>query len=386
MRIVNNHIVFEPKPNDAIGIYPEAKYAVANGVSYCAVPFTYDYTRLLRNMGHTPPDTINHQYNWPGTFAPYEHQRETAAFLTRYHRAYVHSDMGTGKTLATLWAADYLMSIGVVKSAVIIAPLSTLERVWGDEIFKNLWHRTFQVLYGTSHKRKILLSKKADFYIINPDGVNILTGELAKRKDINLYIIDEVAAYRNRTTEKWKKLSKLLTPEKMAWGLTGTPTPNEPADAYGQAKLITPDTCPYTYREFKLKTMTQITQYKWVRRPQAEEFVRQILSPAIRYALDDCVDLPPTIIHDRQVPLSDAQLASIRQLEYKALSEVDGRTITAANAAVLINKIVQVACGIVYTIDGSIAKFDDSARLSALAECIEAAKAKVIVFVPYTSS
>lgn len=383
MRIINNHIVFEPKPNESVGVYPECKYAEANGISYCAVPFTYDYTRLLRNMGHMPPDTIRYQYDWPGTFTPYEHQKETAAFLTRHHRAYILSGMGVMKTISALWAAEYLMRIGATKKVLVVAPLSTLDPVWGNEIFRHLWKRKFTILHGTADKRKALLKQDSDFYIVNHDGVEILASELSRRKDIDLYIIDEAAKYRNRGTNKWKVMSKLLSPEKRAWGLTGTPTPNEPPDAYGIARLITPESCIYTYREFRLKTMTQITQYKWAKKPQAEAVVNQILSPSIRYTLEECVDLPEQIYHERQVRLSTAQETVIKQLEYKALSEVGDHTITAVNAAVLINKIVQTACGIVYSHEGTVT-LDYTERYKVLEECIEQAAAKVIVFVPYT--
>ena len=50
----------------------------------------------------------------------------------------------------------------------------------------------------------------------------------------------------------------------------------------------------------------------------------------------------------------------------------------------LINKIVQASCGIVYAQDGQIAKLDYDERFRVLEECIEEAGSKVIVFLPYT--
>ena len=58
------------------------------------------------------------------------------------------------------------MEIGEVKKVLIISPLSTLERVWGDGIFMNFPNRTSVTLHGTSARRKKLLKTEADFYII----------------------------------------------------------------------------------------------------------------------------------------------------------------------------------------------------------------------------
>lgn len=350
----------------------------------CAVPFTLDYERSLADLGYNPPASIEHNYKWAGLKKPYLHQKETSAFLVRNKRAFCLNDMGTGKTLSTLWAADYLMSIGQVRKALIISPVSTLEAVWGDEIFKSFYHRRFNVLYGSKDKRLKLLKDDADFYIINPDGIGTIQEELYKRTDIDLVVIDELTYYKNRTSQRWKILNKLFTSNKYVWGLTGTPTPNTPTEAYGQAKLVNPGGCTLSYREFEARTMLQISQFRWVPRREAEQEVKKIMSPAIRFELRECIDLPETIYQYRKVELSPTQAKVIKQLQSTALSEVDDKIITAANAAVLINKIVQAACGIVYSADGLV-KMDFEDRYRVLEESIEAAGNKAIIFVPYTN-
>lgn len=97
-----------------------------------------------------------------------------SSFLSLHPRAFNLADIGTGKTLGTLWAADYLMRIGAVKKALILSPLSTIYRVWQDEIFQNfLANRTAVVLHGSREMREELLQQNADFYIINHDGLGV---------------------------------------------------------------------------------------------------------------------------------------------------------------------------------------------------------------------
>ena len=386
MQIINNHYVY--KTADLVqhfSLFPDVRAAEVGGEMYAAVPCTLDYARILRNLGHEVPAPVLTDYRWPGMFKPYEHQRTTTAFLTLNKRAFVLNGLGTGKTMSSLWAADYLMTCGAVKRCLILSPLSTLERVWGDELFKNFPRRSFAVLHGSRQKRLDLLAKSHDFYIINHDGVGVIEVELAKRSDIDLLIIDELAGFRNHKTDKFKLLKTLIRPDTTVWGLTGTPTPNAPTDAYAQMKLVNPSNWQGTFTKFKMNTMHQLTQFKWVPRAGAEDTVNQVLQPSIRYALRDCIDLPETIYHEREATLSAEQTKHFKQLQREAVTEIGHQQVTAVNAAVLISKLIQTACGCTYASDGTIAHMDFGPRLAVLEEAIEESEGKVIVFVPFTS-
>jgi SNF2 family DNA or RNA helicase len=60
-----------------------------------------------------------------------------------------------------------------------------------------------------------------------------------------------------------------------------------------------------------------------------------------------------------------------------------GSEITAVNAAAMLNKLLQVAQGAVYTDDGSVVEFDVANRMSELLNVIEQTDHKVLVFIPY---
>jgi len=118
-----------------------------------AVRHDLETVKVLRNMGLRAPSPIRYYYNWPrpARFEKiFEHQYATADFLTLHPRCFVLNQMGTSKTASALWAADYLMSLGKVKRCVIVAPLSTLEMVWLDEIFSVCMHRTALVLHSSA--------------------------------------------------------------------------------------------------------------------------------------------------------------------------------------------------------------------------------------------
>jgi hypothetical protein len=81
-------------------------------------------------------------------------------FLTLHKRAFNLSEMGTAKTNAALWAADWLMKTGRVQKALVLSPLSTLDRVWKQDIFDTLMHRRCAIVHGTREKRKSARSRR----------------------------------------------------------------------------------------------------------------------------------------------------------------------------------------------------------------------------------
>ncbi len=358
------------------------------------LPHTRDTVKLARNMGHVVPAPIVTQYDW-NKDTPFRTQIVTAAMLTMQQRAFVLSQMGTGKTRAALHAANFMMLNGDIKRALVIAPLSTLVNTWDTEIFRYFNHRSTAILHGTRAQRLKALSQSRDFYIINHDGVETILTELLARSDIELVILDEIAMFRNARTDRWKAVNLLinggmrkgsalpLVPRKYVWGMTGSPTPNEPADAWAQCRLLAPRNVPPFYKQFKRMTMLQVSQFKWVPKSDANDIVYDAMQPAVRYKRDDCVELPDTVYQDRTVKLSPDQDRVYRELMRKLKIGFQEGTVTAANEGVLFNKLLQIASGWVYTTDRRVVSLDNSDRVDNLLEVLAEAESKVIVFADY---
>lgn len=377
-------------PNRVLSVIPTSKAFKANGKQYVAVKHGPDETKVLRSIGINAPSPILYHYDWPGTFAPFGAQREAAAFMTLEPRAFNLSDMGTGKTMATLWAYDYLRAAGIVHKALVVTPLSTLERTWGDEVFTHFPHLSTAVVYGSRSKRIEMLESDVDLYLINHDGIKVpgLLDALALRKDIDLIIIDEIAQVgRNAGTDRWRALQTVCNRQvaRRVWGLTGTPTPNQPTDAWAQCRLISPGRVPPYFNRFKDSVMRQINQFLWVPRDNALDIVHEAMQPAIRFARDECIDLPPVIYTTRSAPLTDEQTTAYSSMMQKLCLESAEGKITAANEAVKAQKLMQIACGDVYDGKGGAVQLDATPRMNVLLEIIEESSSKVIVFVPFVA-
>lgn len=352
-----------------------------------AIDHNLDSTKILRNIGIEVPSPIRYRYDWPGKHKPLKHQIATSEFCTLHKRGFVLNEMGTAKTASVLWAADFLMREQEVQSALVIAPLSTLRQVWADEVFNFIMHRTAVVVYGTAERRRELLRKRADFYIINYEGLEIIRDDLKKRKDINLFIVDEAAAYRNGNTERYSTLVSCLPTDKdeyRLWLMTGTPCPNAPTDAWALARLVNKAKVPMYFSTWKRKVMQQVTTYKWRPREGSRDQVFEVLQPAVRFAKKDCTDLPPVTFESRDVEITPEQKKAFELMRQHMVTYAEGHEIDAVNAADKIGKLRQILCGAVKDpVTQEYVTLPHKPRLKVLLECIEQASAKVLVVVPY---
>lgn len=327
-------------------------------------------------------------YGWPGKFTPFEHQIRTTEHLAGNERAFCLNDMGTGKTLSVLWAYDYLRGVGKVKSMLIICPLSTMVSTWQAEIHKDFCLGS-KLLHGVDGAaRRKALYQPANIYIMNHDGLKVpgMLDALIARTDIDVVVIDEIAAFRNASTDRWKALNKVIKGRKYVWGLTGTPTPNELTDAWAQCRLISPDRVSPYFGQFKDLVTRQVSQFKWVSRDNALEVVSDAMQPSIRYKREECIDLPPVVYVTHHVEMTDEQKSAYGQMIKTLVAEVKGKVISAFNERVMVTKLLQISCGAVYsnaTGDDRVLFIPAEGRLTLAKEIIEDAGGNVIIFVPF---
>jgi len=258
-----------------------------------------------------------------------------------------------------------------------------MKSAWQQDMFKFAMHRSCSVAHGDANARKKVIAAGAEFVIINFDGLAIVKDEVMAG-GFDLIVVDEANAYKNPQTNRWKVLREVTDKTPWLWMLTGTPAAQSPVDAFGLAKLVNPDNTPKYFGQFRDKVMYKVTQFKWTPKLDAQDFVHQILQPAIRFEKDQCLDLPSVTYVERDAPLTKMQAAYYKRLKKEMLFEADGEEVSSINAAVNINKLLQISGGAVYSDTKEVIEFDVSNRLNAVLEVIEESSHKVLVFVPFT--
>ena len=383
MQIIDNKalLVKVREPGRITTVIPKAKQVSSNEV---LVKWGLEEAQVLKNLKlKNVPSPILAQYDWPGLYKPFDHQRTTAAFLTLHRKAFCFNEQGTGKTSSVIWAADYLMNLGVVNRVLVLCPLSIMASAWEADLFKFAMHRTCAIAHSYSKEKRIEAVKSgAEFVICNFDGLEIIKDEI-KNGEFDLIVVDEANAYKNVSTKRWKTLNSIIMPRMWVWMLTGTPASQSPTDAYGLAKLINPNNVPKFFGSFRDQVMTKITQFKWIPKTSSESIVHEALQPAIRFTKDECLDLPDMTYVTRDVPLTPQQTKFYETLRKNMMAVAAGEEITTVNAAANLNKLLQLSSGAVYSDTGEVVAFDAKNRTAALLEVIEEASHKVIVFAPF---
>ncbi len=406
-----NFIIYRGKPpsNDPqFRVHPTQElFAVPYSLAGIALAAHYD-------LPHPPAIELTYQWSLQPLFAS---QVETARFLVRHPRSFVLSEMGTGKTRAVLTAIDMVRTefarMGKPFGVLVLAPLSTLEVVWADECRRWFAGRLIPVvLEGPSAKKRAKLESAASIanvIITNHDAIRNIIRDLHQYR-FDIVVIDELAVFRNRATERWRVLDFLLNhacrvqrnlAPSYVWGLTGTPMPNLPTDTWAQKQLILPhnnitkqmleqqtmypkrtaDIIVNKKRALKASKIKVVTN--WGLRPNAHKFIHRYMQPAIRFRRSDVYELPPEVRIERQVPVTAQQARAVAQLRKEAKIIVQGAEITIANAMVFVGKALQIYLGSVLDNDKKPVHFDIKDRLQAVQELIEQSENKVLLFANY---
>ncbi len=381
MKIVENKALLLNlrHPGKVANVIPKSKKLSDHEV---IVNWGIDETQVLRNMGINAPSPIEGRYKWTGRYDPYDHQKTTASFMTLHKKSFCFNEQGTGKTASAIWASDYLLEQGKINRVLVICPLSIMESAWRNDLFNFAMHRKVDVAYGSAKKRKEIIAGDAEYVIINYDGVEIVSEEVANG-GFDLIIVDEATHYKNVQTKRWKTLNKLVNKDTWLWMMTGTPAAQSPTDAYGIAKLVNPEGVPRFFGSFRDQVMQKVTNFKWIPKETSTDTVHQALQPAIRFTKEECLDLPPMVYVERQVDMTAQQKKYYKELKSKMVMQAAGEQITAANAAVNMNKLLQISSGAVYTDTGEALEFDISNRYKVMREVIDESSKKVLVFVPF---
>lgn len=304
-----------------------------------------------------------HDYAWPrpDTWKALEAdnpalitaERTTANFICLNPRCFVFNEQRTGKTPASLWAADWLMdywrSKGCDFSVLVLCTKSNLY-TWRrhiDLLFNR--QRSVRLLTGSSARRISELGKSADFYICNHDGLQIAAPDRLP-SNIQMLICDEATAYKHADTKRSGHLQSVAASVPYVCVMSGSPTPEGPINAYGLAKLIG-RTGRESHHAFKQRIMFRVSEFRWAYYSHAQAAAVELLSPAICFRQSDVfkarVRMPP---ERKLAPLNAEQKRLIKELEANLITQLEnGQCIAAINEGSLRWKLLQIVSGVVYS-------------------------------------
>ncbi len=301
--------------------------------------------------------------------------------------------MGLGKTVISLTALNILLyDTFDAGKVLIIAPLRVAEDTWSRESQKwdHLKHLRISKIMGDRRKREQALKEKADLYIINRENVEWLVSALGNDWPFDTVVIDELSSFKSPSAKRFKALRRVRPLMKRVIGLTGTPTPNGLMDLWSQIYLLDQGErlgktiSAYRDRYFTAGARNGYVVYDWKQKKESEEAVFSKISDiCVSMKAEDWLDMPERIDNIVPVTLDSTTRAKYRQLERDLLLPMIDADIVAGTAAVLSNKLLQMANGAVYDERKCVREIHE-AKLDALEDILEAANGHpVLLFYTY---
>ncbi len=323
----------------------------------------------------------------------HKYQEFSVQHIIKHPFAALFLEMGLGKTVSALTAIEELKYNRLeIDKTLVIAPKSVARNTWSDEVGKweHLKHLRISIVLGTERQRKKALNTDADIYVINRENVAWLVSFYGGGyMPFDMLVIDELSSFKSAKAQRFKALRQVRPLFDRVVGLTGTPAPNGLVDIWPQIYLL-------DMGERLGKTITGFRQiycreglknghvvYKYHIAKGAEKAIyNKIGDICVSMKARDYLELPPQIDNTINVKLDASTLESYNSFAREKILEMmqDGEdtTITAANAAALVGKLLQFANGAIYDEHKNVKAVHDF-KLEAFKELVEESQGEPIL-------
>ena len=315
----------------------------------------------------------------------HEYQKKAVSFVKKNKAAALWIDMGLGKTISTLTALSDLIAAKKVKKVLIIAPLRVSKHTWPTEI--QLWEHTsalkHTVLAGLSPaKRKAAVFEKTPIHIINRENIPWLVELLGQKWHYDMVVIDESSSFKSHSSKRWKSLRKVLGKIDRMVQLTGTPAPNNLMELWPQIYLLDKGKrLQNTRGKFLEKYCQLVGNPAWnqwqVKKDRVNALYRAVRDVVLRMSSDDYLEMPDRLDVNVDVVLPAKARQAYDDMKRDFILMYEAGEIMAVNAAVQINKLLQIANGCIYSEEGY--ELIHSKKVDALVEIADTSTEPLLV-------
>lgn len=285
-------------------------------------------------------------------FIPHDYQQDIIDHVKDKPGSMVLAQMGSGKTAAMLEALKHMTPRA--KRVLIVAPLRVAKFTWPNEIAKweNFANYKYEVAIGTVKQRKAAIDAKAPITIINTENLVWLVEYLTETHGwvYDTTIIDESSMFKSNASKRFKTIKRVVdrVPHRVVL-LTATPTPNSMLELWPQVYLIDKgkrlgkNLTAYRNRWF----LSDYMGYNWTLKPGAKAEIQAKVAD-LSVVVESYAGLPARVDLIEQVDMPRQAWDLYDELKEHFTSSTSLEDITAANAAVLVGKLAQVASGSIY--------------------------------------
>lgn len=322
-------------------------------------------------------------------YNPHDYQKYSIDFIENNPIAALLLSCGLGKTSITLTAINDLMFDSFEVSKVLVICPIRVANTWVQECKKweHLNDIRISVAVGSEMERLRALRAKADIYVINRENVQWLIESSGIPFNYQMVVIDEMSSFKNGKSKRCKALLQVRSKIDRIVGLTATPTSNGLMDLWSQYRILDGGKrlgrfiTEYRNRYFMPDKRNGVIIYSYKLLPFAEEAIYEKISDiTISMKAKDHLKMPELISSEYKVYMNDTEKSQYELLKHDLVVNLDEDDITAVNAAVLSNKLCQMANGAIYT-DKKIIQNIHDRKLDALEDIVEQMNGKNFLLV-----
>lgn len=312
-------------------------------------------------------------------------QLDCIEFIGAGEDSLVCADVGTGKTVISLTAMLYAIERQEVTRWLVLAPLLVATDTWAQEPseWSHLKGLDIAIACGSENDRIKAIESDAEIVAMNYENLQWLMDHYPRTRrgrpetlPFDGLVCDEIDKLKSVSSKRFKSFRNRIGIFRKRIGLTGTLTPNDLEETWGQTYLL--DEGKSFGRSFykwrsKYFYPTDFNQHNWTPLPGTrEEIISQLSDLVFRLP---AVGLPEVVLEKSvMLEMATAARSVYKKLEKDFYIELNkGRhSVEAANEAVLGGKLQQICSGFSYA-DGEEKEviWHSKARFEWLEELIE---------------
>jgi hypothetical protein len=286
-------------------------------------------------------------------------QKEGTQFLLTSRRSMLAFAPGLGKTITSIFAANEIGGI-----VLVICP-KTLMFNWRNEIHKWLGESTpVAIWYGPPEKWERKKPVEGRLWIITNHETAVRQFVVKKEKMVrgkkeayyeprikinaSTLILDESVLYKNRKANRSRAMKPLANIAPNVYLLSGSPTTRFYDDMWAQLNILDPKRFSSYWKFAEMYCV--VVRDEWgtkivANKPGADQMLQQDLADIyMARTQDQVLDLPPWIIDDVHVPMSDRQFKPYKEMEDKFKAMIpEGDEVVAFNVLAQLTRLVQMA-------------------------------------------
>ena len=335
---------------------------------------------------------------------PYEHQLTALGASHNRENFALFMEMGTGKSKVLIDNIAMLYDKGKINAALIVAPKGVYHNWERQELPIHMpAHLLYQIITWSpveTKKQQAALKKlfihdeDLVIFLMNIEAFSTKKGMRIAEKFLlahsALMAIDESTTIKSPTASRTKSVLKLRVLAKYRRILTGAPVTKSPLDLYTQCFFLDPDLLDFSsYYTFKNRYAIMVDRnvgthsFKHVMGYQRlDELNGKLNDFSYRVLKEDCLDLPEKVYMKRMITLTPEQKRMYGEMKKFALSELEGKKITATSVLAQLVRLHQITCGHLTLDDGDIRTLKNN-RIKELLDILEETDGKIIIWAVY---